>query len=392
MKTLSIPLIPGHFLLLCSPRHIGFIDLSVNALVTVVLPYNKRLRIDFIGPLVLLFLMLKEKGKISKEHVMSKKISGRAAKPDYVENSYHEMLDESWRPLREVKLSYNNIEFARLWVEISLEEAAKSPETLASFRDIKEQLQYFKELIESGIRINQDNQQNILRAELVVQGLLLSDPLKSKYLSKSVPLTGIGYYVFIDEDAIFDLIRAEGPRILANPDVQARLMEWLDDPQVASSKMKKLGGALRSYKQAMPRAKRGRAEFSLINRLGDTGTTRDIYKILTRYMRHIKEFYKRKNGNNKKPAELGEDLEDVVDYVLERERDINKNIEYEPVRRMNEHFVRTILAYIQNDKYVKHEFIALKWQPNGLAKLILAQALRVSVSKIEKAVPRRLEA
>jgi hypothetical protein len=343
--------------------------------------------------------MLGEKGKILKEYIMTKKKAKRATNQDHLETSYHEMLDESWRPNREVILSYNNIEFARLKVEISLEEAAKSPETLTSFRDIKEQLQYFKELIESGIRINQDNQQNILRAELVVQGLLLSDPLKSKYLSKSVPLTGIGYYVFIDEDAIFDLIKAEGPRILANPDVQARLMEWLDDAEVASSKMKKLGGALRSYKQAVPRAKRGRAEFSLINRLGETGTTRDIYKILTRYMRYIKDFYKRKNGNNKKLAglredfeDVREDFEDVVDYVLEKEWNINKNIEYEPVRRMNEHFVRTILAYIQNDKYVKREFIALRWQPNRLAKLMLAQALRVSVSKIEKAVPRRLEA
>ena len=58
---------------------------------------------------------------------MTKKITDRAAKPDYMEKSYHEMLDESWRPNREVKLSYNNIEFASLRVDISLEEVSKKP-------------------------------------------------------------------------------------------------------------------------------------------------------------------------------------------------------------------------------------------------------------------------
>jgi hypothetical protein len=124
---------------------------------------------------------------------MTKNKGDRNASRDYIEKSYHEMLDESWRPVREVKLSYNNIEFASLKVDISMERVSKSPEILTSFGEIKEQLQYFKELIESGIRINHDNQQNILRAELVVEGLLISDPVKSKYLSKSVPLTGIGY-------------------------------------------------------------------------------------------------------------------------------------------------------------------------------------------------------
>lgn len=377
---------------MCSHRHTWIVDLSVISVVALVRSLNKSQSIDFITLIVLFFFMLREKSKILKEHVMTKIITDRAAKPEYMQKSYQRILNESWRLNREVKLSYNNIEFARLRVDISPEEAAKSPEILFSFLDIKEQLQYFKELIESGIRINQDNQKNILGAELVVQGLELSDPLKAEYLSRSAPLTGIGYYVFINEDAIFDLIKSEGPRILANPDVQARLMEWLDNEEVASSKMKKLGGALCSYKQAMPRAKRGRAEFSLINRLGKSGTTRDIYKILARYMRYIKDFYKQKNGIKRKPSGLKEDVEDLVYYILEQEWKLNKNLVFPSVRSMKEHFARTILAYIQNDKYIEHEFIALRWEPNRLAKLMLAQALKVSVSLIEKAVPKRSEA
>jgi len=323
---------------------------------------------------------------------MTKKKEDPNATRDYIEKSYHEMLDESGRPFREVKLSYNNVEFAGLRVDISLDGVSKSPEILASFREIKEQVHYFKELLESGIRINALNKNNILRADLVVQGLLLSDPIKSKYLSKSVPLTGIGYYVFMDEDAIFDLVKAEGPRILANPDVQARLLEWLDDAQMAASKMKKLGNALRAYKQAVPRSKRGRAEYYLINRLGQSGTTRNIYLILARYLRYIKDFYNPRKGNNRKPSKLHEDFEDIVDYALEREWDQNKNVEYEPARAMNENFIRTILSYILNNSYIRRWFNTLKWEPNRLAKLMLAQALKVSVSLIEKAVPKRSEA
>ena len=59
---------------------------------------------------------------------------------------------------------------------------------------------------------------------------------------------------------------------------------------------------------------------------------------------------------------------------------------------MNENFVRTILSYIQSDSYIRREFRTLKWEPNRLAKLMLAQALKVSVSLIEKAVPKRSEA
>ena len=82
-------------------------------------------------------------------------------------------------------------------------------------------------------------------------------------------------------------------------------------PKWQASKMKKLGSALRSYKQAVPRAKRGRAEYYLINRLGQSGTTRNIYMILARYLKYIKDFYKPKNGNDRKPSELHEDFEDL---------------------------------------------------------------------------------
>jgi|GEM_PF-2104235 len=323
---------------------------------------------------------------------MTKKIEDLPVNQEIVENRLQAVLDERRRPYREVELSYNNIEFGRLRVDIWLEEALKNPEIETSFWEIKDQLEYFKELIESGIRINSDNEQNILRAQVVVQGLYLTDPLKETYLSMSSPLTEIGSYVFIDEDAIFDLIKAEGPRILANPDVQARLMEWLDDADVAKSKMKKLGSALGSYKQAVPRAKRGRAEFSLIKRLGESGTIRNIYKILARYLRYIKDFYNPKYGKNRKPSRLREDFEELVFYALEKESHFNKNVEHQPTRSRHYHFVRTILAFIQNNKHIRREFVALRWEPNRMAKLVLAQALRVSVSKIEKAVPRRLEA
>jgi hypothetical protein len=109
-------------------------------------------------------------------------------------------------------------------------------------------------------------------------------------------------------------------------------------------------------------------------------------------MKYIKDFYKPKKSNDRKPSNLREDFEDLVDYAIEREWALNKNIEFEPTRSMNENFVRTILTYIQKNSDIRREFIALRWEPNRLAKSMLARALRVSVSMIEKAVPKRSEA
>jgi len=207
----------------------------------------------------------------------------------------------------------------------------------------------------------------------------------------SEPLTDLETFFFVKEDKIFELISQEGPIALCNPFVQDLISEWLLDNKRSEGRMTKLRMSLldyasnsdRSNKKSIKPGPKEETKTGIIKIL-DEERIKDIHNELRIILKEVKA--------NKKVFE-----DDIIEFFDRSYRDPLYSLKEELEKSQNPKDKRAYkiiknecekLEYAKNFKYyyfisetiesneeLKTEFEKFKWEPNKMAKKIMAKIL-----------------
>jgi hypothetical protein len=265
---------------------------------------------------------------------------------------------------------------------------------------------YLKEVIENDIQIALKNgltdKSDEILPYLVYQFYYPKDyPLE---VSAEATFKTMGYENrtdLIQEEKIFNMVRTEGPLALRQGDVQYALLSWLSNKETASIKMGKLKDALLGhaigsvtlpFKVGRPRNKASQA-------LSDE-RIKVIHKEVTKVLKLAKEKAKplKEDIALYDRTQLGEFIDKAyAEYALSLEKAHDAAPEADGASIMKERIDRLsilkhtppltlspVAVLLGSDKDLKDDFRKLKFEPNKLAKAIVAKLLGMSVSKLEK--------
>lgn len=254
---------------------------------------------------------------------------------------------------------------------------------------IKESLPpLLKRIIEIHLGLKERYYEQIEKA-VASEGDFISIFFDKLYGSK-LPISTLGVFLYKTENEIFELIKAEGPIILCDIDIQEKILEWLANKDIASVKMNKLKDSLLEYAYKFPikdkLLKTGRPEAELIKRIGKKNI-REIYIWLKNFLNFIKKrkkYHCMTDNIYELIRQAGENFfQDIKEKLRMEKEDIEffERIEWKGLIRDPFYPISVCLEENEN---LEAEFFRFEWEPNRLAKKILARLLDVSVSKIEK--------
>lgn len=255
---------------------------------------------------------------------------------------------------------------------------------------LRNYIPFFKKKIEHELKIrfkySDQIDQVVSRIGHDIFTLLMLSPL---YYTGKRTMSQLGLFLYERENEIFELIKSEGPIILCHPIVQEKISKWISDKDIASEKMNKLSDSLLEYaseismKGKHPK-KVGRPKKDSVEKIGKP-RIRLFYHLLLFLFKKIKK--NKEHYKNEKTKEIIEHEGKDIFISLSKIQNDSEVIEVlkkldKFVSKYEEKFY-PITYYIENDEDLKSEFIRFRWEPNKLAKKIIAKLLNVSVYKIE---------
>ena len=197
------------------------------------------------------------------------------------------------------------------------------------------------------------------------------------------PQSPLGLVIFMREDAVFDLIKSNGPIVLCHPDVQTILLQWLSDKKNAHKKMSRLSSALVEYslgsEMINTRFKPGPADIRILKT--NEHEIRRAYRLFTLIL-----------GSFKK---LGLKINIFKTALEEGKKEIGLSLKSYPgktkakasLTELNYFlFFSLVLESLEEDATLREQYESFRWQPNKLAKAIMMKALDISESKMDKAL------
>lgn len=211
-----------------------------------------------------------------------------------------------------------------------------------------------------------------------------------KLYGSKLPISTLGVFLYKTENEIFELIKAEGPIILCDIDIQEKILEWLANKDTASVKMNKLKDSLLEYAYKFPikdrLLKTGRPEAEFIKKIGKKNI-RKSYIWLKRFLNFIKKRKKYHCMTDNIYELIRQAGQNFFQDIKEELRMKKENVEFferiEWKGLIRDPFY-PISVCLEENENLGAEFLRFEWEPNRFAKKILARILDVSVSKIEK--------
>lgn len=288
------------------------------------------------------------------------------------------------------KLGTLKIDFEYEKEKISREKRQRKVDLLSSLSwYIKESLlPLLKRVIEIRFRLEERYDEQIEKA-VASEGTFTSIFFNKLYGSKW-PISTLGAFLYKEENEIFELIKAEGPIILCDIDIQEKILEWLANKDIASVKMNKLKDSLLeyTYKSTIKDKllKTGRPEAELIKRIGRNNIM-SFYpwlKNLLNFIKKRKEYHRTTDNIYELIEQAGEHFfQDIKEKLGTKKEDVElfESIVWKGLIR-NPFY--PISVCLEENENLEAEFFRFEWEPNRFAKKILARLLDVSVSKIEK--------
>lgn len=196
------------------------------------------------------------------------------------------------------------------------------------------------------------------------------------------------------ENDIFEVLKEEGPILLYHPTIQEKILEWLSNEDIASVKLNKLKKSLIEYSLKYSAEdilfKVGRPKKDIEEKLGKENIFA-MYQELTLFLKDIKKY-----KNNYRTDNIGKF---ITGFIFKRWLDIykryqarkkeTKDINLGNLLYKEYHYGETIEKYIECDDDFKREFFGFRWEPNKLAKELLAKVLKEKVSTIENILYRK---
>jgi hypothetical protein len=210
-------------------------------------------------------------------------------------------------------------------------------------------------------------------------------PDKSRSFLIPGPQTSLGNYIYINGQAIFNLLEKKGPIILCHPDIQEKISSWLSDKKNASQKMTRLKNALLKFscdqKLSERRFKEGKPAIDMLN-----GSNKPIIKAIHG------EFVVMLRGLKKAKKVDLEQLRRVITAEmrthLRTRAKISGREEIGRFWRYQNLLLESsaLIDVIKNCKELESEYLDFRWQPNIFARKIMAKSLGVSEDTIYKTI------
>lgn len=257
-------------------------------------------------------------------------------------------------------------------------------------------LYYFKDslppllrkIIDIQIKLEEKYDEQIEKA-VASEGTFTSIFFHNVYAPRA-PISTLAAFLYKKEDEIFELIKAEGPIILCDIDIQEKILEWLADRDIASVRMNKLKESLLEYALKSPPKdtllKTGRPKADLVEKVGKENIL-EFYRWLVRFLKFIKkekEYYCGTDNIYELFKKAGERFFPNITEELKKEKKDIKFLESIEWKRSGVEPFYPISVCLEENEKLEAEFFRFDWEPNKLAKKIIAKLLDVSVSKIEK--------
>jgi len=231
---------------------------------------------------------------------------------------------------------------------------------------------------------------------------------------------GLGDVVGTQEGALFRLISQEGPIVLAHPEVQNKIIKWLESSYEASAKLTNLKDALLIYAMCLKKERAGKhirgPRKAEITRAIGTEKLLDVYSQFLSRLKELKKFIRARENPNKALLEWGvgfinDNKNAMYEYATKflgvRENEARAWIESdEPkslgrpptkakiikwqeefdalARKIKESGYGIIFFQIIASDSFRKEIIDMGWSPNEMAKKIMARELGISESQLTK--------
>lgn len=306
--------------------------------------------------------------------------------------------------MSETPICFDYLKLGTLRINFDLKKEITSPNEMSKNRmlfihlvdELVNYVPFLRKKLESdlGLRFKYSEQIDlqINRGGRDIFTLFMTMPL---YGGTKGAMSQLGIFLYEKEDEIFKLIKLEGPIILCHPAFQKKILEWLSDRDIARVKMNNLKNSLLEYALGILKKDRltkkvGRPRKDSIKKM-EKSRIGLFYYLLTFLFRKIKknrENYK-KNSIKEIIEHAGKDL--FISFSkIQRDREVVEALKEldKTVSKYEEKFYR--ISYgIEKDEYLKRIFYRFKWQPNMMAKEIIAKILDVSVSTIESILYRK---
>lgn len=300
----------------------------------------------------------------------------------------------------EITVCFKNAELGTLKIDfeykkekISLDRKIERPDYLqGSLFDLKGLSSFFKENIESELKLREKYTDDWTKSSALLEILAMSCPWKLKKIFKKDNLrfrTNLGRTIYAKEGGLFELIKNEGPRILCNPDAYEMLTKLISDKEKAGLKINRLRDSLLEYAynkpiENIPAFPMGRPEADIAQQVGEKGID-NSYTLLRYLFRDIKVHFKSQQISdiNEIFLKKGREIIKLLSEVAKKEFPTHNMTKIWDVFLLHNPFY-FILQFINKDKDLKQKFLKFDWEPNELAKKILAKLLDISVSKLVK--------
>jgi hypothetical protein len=227
-----------------------------------------------------------------------------------------------------------------------------------------EKLQFEFELINKFWHEMRNIEKTVLSSspfDLILSTYFFEDPEKE--------MSTLNRFLFFYEDEIFNLIKSEGPKVLANQAVQMIIKNWIKAKDTASiGKLSEELKKLSDEKEGMPR-KVGRPTKELTKE----GVRKVYYYILTRLqlMKKHKDWnyldsWESKRLIDKKKKSKDDKSKEIIDWWLYL-KDYNFTWRYE----------------IHADENLREDFNKFEWRPSHMTIKVIAKLFDTSDQKIK---------
>lgn len=296
----------------------------------------------------------------------------------------------------EIPINLDDIEFGNIKInfeykrqKISLDKKKKKRFLLMVLLDKLEFLSAFsKILIEFELNLIEKYKVQILDFGALSLWLGPStDPFESR--------SYLGNFIYHSrENNIFDLIKSEGPLLLCNEFVQEKIHEWLLDKDKAGEKLDKIKNSLLKIthgpllKDKLLKLGRPKSDVKKIGKAEVVDRYRKLCAVLS-IIKKEKEFYRE--------AFAYDDIARIIDhagrsFLVSIKKHAEENRIFEVSGYIEEIFKYNLFypisKIIESDEDLKTEFASFRWEPNKLAKEILAKLLTIKISTIENILYR----
>lgn len=199
---------------------------------------------------------------------------------------------------------------------------------------------------------------------------------------KDVLFTSYGIFFDIKEEEIFELVKSKGSITLRNLFIQHAIYRWLSDKKSAGVKINKLKDSLLEYYLGVsPKDvpfKLGRLPMSILSNL-DSKLVINRYHDISALLKIAKNYAKYYKGNIRNLIRHAE-----KEIMLSKKDDHDWKDKYEQsIKDKNYEFFHLVWSCIEEDSKLKKLFESFLWEPNSLAKKILARLLDASESTLD---------